>query len=193
MGGFVVSAFADAHPARTASVLLVDGGMPLPAPPPGVTPQQVLAATIGPAAQRLEMTFRDAAAYLDFWRVHPALGEDWSPQVEDYLTYDLVGEPPTCRSSVSLDAVRDDSADLVDGELAAAWATRLPAGTVFLRAPGGMMGEPGGLYPADLVAGHARDFPAVDFRDVPDVNHYTIVMAQRGARAVAGAVLEQLG
>jgi hypothetical protein len=28
---------------------------------------------------------------------------------------------------------------------------------------------------------------------VPDVNHYTIVMAKRGARAVAGAVLEQLG
>jgi pimeloyl-ACP methyl ester carboxylesterase len=193
MGGFVASAFASAHPDRTSSVLLVDGGLPLPDPPPGATPEQVLAATIGPAAQRLQMTFGDVAAYLDFWRQHPALGDDWSAQVEEYLAYDLVGRPPECRSSVSVAAVRDDSTDLVDGRLAAERAAALPAGTIFLRAPGGMMGEPGGLYPADLVAGHARDFPAVDFRDVPDVNHYPIVMAKRGARAVAGAVLEQLG
>lgn len=192
MGGFVAAAFAEAHPDRTAGVLLVDGGLPLPPPPPGMTPDQALAATLGPAAERLGMTFADAAAYLDYWREHPALSPAWSPDIEAYLAYDLTGEPPQCRTSVSLDAVRDDSVDLLDGVDAASRATSLPAGTLFLRAPNGMLGEPGGLYSEDLVARNADAFPGVEVRQVDDVNHYTIVMAPRGARIVASALMERL-
>ncbi|HET8561000.1 MAG TPA: alpha/beta fold hydrolase [Marmoricola sp.] len=188
MGGFVVTAFAAAHPDRTAGVLLVDGGLPLAAPPPGVTPEQALAATIGPAAARLEMTFADRAAYLDFWRPHPALRDAWSADVEDYLGYDLVGEPPHCRSSVSLEAVRDDSADLLEAEANARRAAALPAGTVFLRAPAGLMAEPGGLYSPELTREHAATYPQVSIRDVEDANHYTIVMSDVGARGLAAAI-----
>lgn len=193
MGGFVVSCFAAAHPDRVASVLLVDGGLPLPEPPAGLSPDEVVAATIGPAAQRLEMTFADTGTYLDFWRDHPALGPAWSPEVAAYFAYDLVGDPPSCRSSVSLAAVRDDSVDLLDTMPVAERVRALPAGTTFLRATHGMMGDPGGLYPRDLVEQHAADFPQLRIRDVDDTNHYTLVMSEPGARTVAAALTGSTG
>ncbi|MGZ4483653.1 MAG: alpha/beta fold hydrolase [Nocardioidaceae bacterium] len=188
MGGFVVAAFAARHPERTASVLLVDGGLPLQAPPPGLTPQEVLAAVIGPAAQRLTMTFASTEAYFDYWRDHPALGPAWSDAVEDYLAYDLTGAPPERRSSVSLDAVAEDSADLMDLDTVATRAKGLPAGTVFLRAPAGLMAEPGGLYPPTLMAEHEREFAHLDLREVAGVDHYSILLGAPGAAAVSAAL-----
>ena len=97
------------------------------------------------------MTFPTPADYLDFWRPHPALRRRVDAEVEDYLTYDLDGD----RSSVSLDAVRDDSAGLLDPDAAARRVRRrCRTGTVFLRAPSGMLGDPGGLYPAEAVEQH---------------------------------------
>ena len=188
MGAFVAAAFVEAQPERAEQVLLVDGGLPLPAPPEGMTPEQVLAATIGPAADRLRMTFADKDAYFDFFRPHPALGPAWSEGLEDYLAYDLQGEPPECRSRVSIDAVRDDSADLLDMETVGRRATALPEGTLFLRAPAGLMAEPGGLYPPELVEHHAAAYPNLTLRDVEGTNHYTIVMGDVGAQAIAEAL-----
>lgn len=190
MGGFVAATFAAEHPDRVASVLLVDGGLPLPPPPEGMTPEEVVAATIGPAAKRLSMTFADTEAYLGFWRDHPALAEHWTPEVTDYFAYDLVGEPPHCRSSVTAESVREDSIDLLDVGAIDARIGKLPAGTVFLRAESGLMGEPGGLYPAELARRHAASYPSLVMRDVPGVNHYTLVMVDEGASVVAAAIGE---
>ncbi|HET7387830.1 MAG TPA: alpha/beta hydrolase [Nocardioidaceae bacterium] len=192
MGGFVVSEFARRHPDRVAGVVLIDGGLPLPAVPEGVTPEQALAATIGPAADRLTMTFASRAAYLDFWRDHPAVGPAWSPAIEDYLTYDLVGDPPECRSCVSLEAVTDDSRDLLDPAMVETAARALPAGSVFLRAPAGLLAEPGGLYPPDLFAAHRESYPELDLREVEDVNHYTVVLGD-GAKTVSETLQEVAG
>jgi lipase len=186
MGGFVAAALAAGHPDRVAGTVLVDGGLPFPPPPAGTTPEQVLAATIGPAAARLTMTFPTVEDYLDFWRPHPAFAGAWTPELEAYLAYDLDGD----RSSVSVDAVREDSADLLDADVTGARVAALPAGTTFLRAPYGMLGDPGGLYPAELVAAHTAAYPRLRVRDVPDVNHYTIVMGRQGATAVADAADE---
>ena len=186
MGGFVVAAFAHRHPDRCAGVVLVDGGLPLPPLPEGVTAEQALAATIGPAAARLEMTFPSPEAYLDYWRPHPAVGPLWSPELEDYLLYDLDGD----RSSVSLAAVRDDSADLLDHELTTTWARSLPDGTPFLRAPLGLMAGPGGLYAEAVAEQLRRDFPGVRMADVAGLDHYAIVFAPDGAKAIAAAVDE---
>ncbi len=189
MGGFVATAFTARHPGRASGTVLVDGGLPLPAPPVGTTPEEALNATIGPAARRLTMTFASPADYLDFWRPHPAFAGAWSAELEAYLAYDLEGD----RSSVSLAAVRDDSEGLLDAAAAAGWADALPPGTPFLRAPYGMLGEEGGLYPAWLVEEHRGRFPGVEVRDVPGTNHYTVVMGARGAGAVAEALEEVLG
>ncbi|WP_179665561.1 alpha/beta fold hydrolase [Nocardioides panaciterrulae] len=193
MGGFVATTFAAEHPDRVASVLLVDGGLSLPPMPPGLSPEETVAAVIGPAAQRLSMTFADTEAYLDFWRRHPALGPDLSQEVADYFAYDLVGDPPECRSSVTVESVREDSIDLLDTAAIDARVGKLATGTVFLRAQNGMMGEPGGLYPAELARQHASSYPNLDVRDVAGVNHYTVVMGDQGAAVVAAAIEESAG
>jgi pimeloyl-ACP methyl ester carboxylesterase len=184
MGGFVAAAFVAGHARRTTGTVLVDGGLPFPPLPEGVTTEQALSATIGPAAARLTMTFPSTEAYLDYWRPHPALAGHWTRELEAYLAYDLDGD----RSSVSLDAVREDSEDLLGPGRSATWAERLPDGTLFLRAPRGMMDDAGGLYAEALVEQHRRSYPGVVLRDVPDTNHYTVVMSEPGAQAVADAL-----
>ena len=87
--------------------------------------------------------------------------------------------------------MRDDSAGLLDADGAARTrGRRCRTGTVFLRAPAGMLGDPGGLYPAEAVARAPAGLPGLVARDVPGTNHYTIVMARAGARAVADALDE---
>jgi len=193
MGAFVAAAFADRHPDRTAALTLLDGGLPLPAPPAGTTPEQALAATIGPAATRLTMTFRSPQDYLDYWRPHPAFADDWGPAVEDYLVYDLVGKPPALHSSVSLSAVEEDSRDLMDPWVVDRRGQQAPSGTVFLRAGYGLLAEPGGLYPPELAADHARRYPNLEFRHAEDVNHYTLLLGVGGATVVAKLLTEVAG
>lgn len=186
MGGFVATEFVARHGDRAAGTVLVDGGLPFPALPEGTTAEQALNDTIGPAARRLTMTFATPEDYLAFWRPHPAFAGHWTPEVEAYLSYDLDGD----RSSVSLDAVRDDSQGLLNADAAARAARALPTGTLFLRAPRGMLDDPGGLYPLALVEEHLTTYPGIEARDVAGTNHYTIVMSDRGARAVAEALTD---
>ena len=168
MGGFVVTATAARHPSRVASVLLVDGGVPLGLPP-GMDVDTALLATIGPAMQRLSMTFPDVETYLDFFRGNPALGRYWSADIETYVRRDWTGTGSSCR----LDAVRTDATDML---------TR-PAPHAFplLWAPRGLQDEEGGLYEQGRLSG-------LDAELVPDVNHYTILLGG-GASRVAGRIL----
>lgn len=183
MGGFVAAAFAATHPDRLARLVLVDGGVPFPLPS-GTTPAEATAAVLGPALARLSMRFDDLGAYRDFFRAHPAIGPLWDEDVERYVDHDFADG----RSSVRADAVAEDSAQLYeDGPVTAAWA-RLAGPVAFLRAPGGMLGAPPGLYPPDVLARWAATHPALEVRDVDGVDHYSIVLGPVGAAAVAAVV-----
>ena len=185
MGGFVAVAFAARHPDRVARLVLVDGGVPLPRPA-GVSAQDALTAVLGPAAARLSMTFDSAEAYRDFFRRHPAVGPLWNDDVERYVDYDLAGG----RSSVSYEAVAADSAELgEDGPVVAAWE-RIHQNVPFLRAPRGLLADPPGLYPPDVLAAFVAGHPNVEARDVEDVDHYGITLSDRGAEAVVSALVD---
>lgn len=187
MGAFAALVFGLRHPDRTDATVLVDGGLPLVLPP-GLSVED----TLGPAAQRLTMEFADRAAYRQLWKAHPALAGAWNADIEAYVDYDLVGEAPRLHSSASREAMAVDSADLFGtGAIAAALAA-LPAGTPLLTAPRGLLdAEP--LYsPGDLARWQAR-LPGIAVSEVPDVNHYTIVMGGRGAAAVAAMVAAVTG
>jgi pimeloyl-ACP methyl ester carboxylesterase len=159
----------------------------------GVTGPFSMAAVIGPALQRLRMTFPSTAAYLDYWRQHPALAGDWNAYCEDAYTYDLEGEEPALRSGVREAAVLADADSqlLRDDIPAALRALRHPA--LLLRAPAGMLGAQPGLYPDAWLAGWQGRVAGLRSVLVPDVNHYTILLTERGARAVARQVREELG
>ena len=79
--------------------MLVDGGSPFEIPP-GVDPDDAIAAVLGPAMARLDMTFEDRGAYRAFWQQHPAFAGIWSTEVDAHVQHDLVGEEPEMRSAV---------------------------------------------------------------------------------------------
>jgi lipase len=218
MGAFVALVATHLYPDRFSDLLLVDGGLPL-AMPPGISREDLLAATLGPAMSRLSMTFPDRATYLEFWKAHPAFaGDQWSEAVADYAAYDLTGTEPDLRPSTALEAVRQDSMDLYGGGVVmealealqaletvpepatargeTAAAVDLPPdpskrrrNVSLLTAPRGLLNEVPGLYSPEALGGWTARLPAVTMQEVPDVNHYTIVMGASGASAVAGELL----
>lgn len=191
MGGFVGVVMADRHPDRVSRLLLVDGGLPL-AVPDGLTADEVISYVLGPTAERLAMRFAEVEDYYDFWRRHPAFAHDWSPALEDYLAYDLVGEEPELRPATSYDVMSCDTVDLNTGTALAGALGRLRHPTLLLTAPRGLLDESPGLYEADRLAAMLEGFDLIDSREVADVNHYTITMGERGATAVAAAVEGEL-
>jgi pimeloyl-ACP methyl ester carboxylesterase len=189
MGAYVVARLAVDHPERVAGLVLVDGGLAIPGSD-GVDPQVFLDAFVGPAVARLRQRFASRADYLDFWRAHPAcvdtgIGEE---DLAAYADYDLVGDLPELRSSVSEEAVRGDAAELHTIALAAHELT-VPA--VLLQAPRGLLNGPDPMVPLDAANAWADEAPGRrTVVPVPDVNHYSIVLgpgAPHVARAIAGA------
>jgi pimeloyl-ACP methyl ester carboxylesterase len=186
MGAYVATVAATTHPDRFPSVVLVDGGIALPLPD-GVDPDAMLAGVLGPALARLEMTFDSRGSYHGFWRDHPALAEPgaWNADTEAWLDHDLAGEAPELRSSASLEAVRFDGTELlVDPEVGRAYR-RLTQPTVLLRAPRGLLNQVPPLLPDELIDPLRPTWPLRLEMLVENTNHYSIVLAPRGAQAVA--------
>lgn len=181
MGGFVAVVLAHRHPELVQSVVLVDGGLPFAPSEQGTT-----LAGLTAIKQRLVTTFEDRAAYREYFRAHPAFARDWTPEVERYADHDLVSEPGT--PSARPEAVEADQLDIIEGT-ALAEALEAPAVPMrFLHTDRGFVDDPPGLYSAETVEHLRAAYPAVAFRFVPDVNHYTIVLSRRGASAVAEEV-----
>jgi pimeloyl-ACP methyl ester carboxylesterase len=187
LGAFIVAQFAAEHPERVASLVLVDGGLSTQIPP-DVDRQALVEAGLGPALARLKLTFDSLEAYLGWWRSHPAFagGQVKDEVLEPYAEHDLVGEAPELRSGVAEAAVRADAEDVFEMGLA---ANHLTVPATLLRAPRGLMNEDRPFQPAELARAWADTAPEQrGVIDVPDVNHYTLVMGARGAGVVAGAI-----
>lgn len=174
MGAFVAALAAARHPKRFPHVVLVDGGLGFPAPT-GTNIDELLQAVIGPAMDRLSMTFEDREAYLEFFRAHPAFASHWSPQLAAYVDRDLIGRSPELRSSCVLDAVRADGADVLsDPETLAAIHQPHVRGAL-LWAERGLLDEPQALYDPGRIAAAALDPDRMPARCIGDTNHYSIL------------------
>jgi lipase len=185
MGAFVMARLAAEWPERAGAVVLVDGGLRLPAAP-GAATDQVLDAVLGPALARLRMTFASPEEYVAFWQAHPAFAGRWTKDIEAYVRADLAGEPGALRSVVSEAAVRTDGADLLRDETTIGAVDRIRAPLRLLRAPRGLLDdEP--LIPSEVLAAFAAAHPDAVVEDVPAVNHYTITLGA-GAPTVAAAI-----
>jgi pimeloyl-ACP methyl ester carboxylesterase len=177
MGGYVVARLAAEAPGRLSAAVLVDGGLPLPRPP-DVDPDVLLAAVLGPSLARLDMTFSSTEDYRGFWQAHPAFASrPFTDDIADYVDYDLAppeagddGEP-AYRSRVSKEAVRGDGRDLLDGDGARKALESLTDPAVL-------------LWAADARA----LLPHLVVREVPDTNHYFILLGDREAELVAGEI-----
>ena len=189
LGAYIALLAADAHPQAFGALLLVDGGLPLPVPP-GADLDELLAASLGPALARLSERYPSPEAYVQFWRAHPALTGAWTSDVEQYVRYDLAGEPGSLRSRVVPEAARADGrALLASGERIATALERRDGPTSLLRAPSGMFGQPPGLIPDELVAHWQARLPTLAVQTVPKTNHYTILFDHVAAQTIAAQLV----
>jgi pimeloyl-ACP methyl ester carboxylesterase len=173
-----------------ARTVLVDGGLPTPLRA-GADPDAVLDATLGPAMARLSQSYPTVKAYVDFFRVHPALAKHWTPEIEEYVRYDAVGPDGSVRSRVVAEAVRQDGRWLLaeSAQIGAA-LKRITSPMVLLRAPRGLLDQPVGFIPAELAAAWGAQLPGLADELVDDCNHYTIVFDPRCVRVVTNRLIQ---
>jgi pimeloyl-ACP methyl ester carboxylesterase len=190
MGGFVSLVLAHRAPERVGRIILVDGGIPLDLPPElaALPVEELVTAVIGPALQRLDMTFESPEAYLEFWKPHPALAEDWNTYIEDHYRYDLVPAGDGFRSGVNKEAIlADGGSELKEPDVANALES-FSHETYLLRAERGLFNQVPPLYTDDYVAGWTAKLPTLREKLVADTNHYTIGLSEKGAAAIADVV-----
>jgi len=185
MGGFVAAMVGLRHPGRASSLVLVDGGFPFELPP-GVEPDDAIAAVLGPALARLDMTFADRGEYRAFWQQHPAFHGIWTNEVDAHVQHDLVGQEPEMRSACSKEAVQANGREFFSDEEIRTAFERVEVPKALLSAPRGLQNEEPGLYREERLSG-------VEHALVPDTNHYSILLGEAGAARVAAAILRAAG
>ncbi len=110
MGGFVAIELAASHPGRVKSLILVDGGFPMAAPP-GLT-REMLPAVFRDRLDRLDREWPSVREYAEFFVANTApLLDPADPLLLDYLTHDLVDR----RVRLSTEALVADAADIFFG------------------------------------------------------------------------------
>lgn len=191
MGAYVAAGVAAEHRERVAGLVLVDAGLPM-AVQEGTDPEQLLEATLGPALDRLHMTFQSTEQYLSFWHAHPAFHSSWNEDMEAYLRADIEGRPGAMHSVTSEDAVRLDSTALLLDESSRTALERADVPVELVRAERGLLDDDQVMVPDALLAPLLEARPDIRTELVEGVNHYTIVMGD-GAPRVAEAILRRLG
>ncbi|MGC3023317.1 alpha/beta fold hydrolase [Brevibacterium sp. FAM 24630] len=221
MGGFVAMTLAGTTKSTAAGTeaadrfrgpVLIDGGLPLPAgQPSGGAPvddlndedldtDDLIAAVLGPAAERLSMSFGSIEEYLAFFAAHPAFVDGLDTVATESFVYDLAAkDDDSFQPSTSIEAMQADSADMYTGSAyQSALETimgddRAQAEVVFLFAERDLVAAEPGLYPPELTADYARKWPHMSVIDVQGTNHYDILLTEVGIDACADAVNSRLG
>lgn len=183
MGAYVAMCCAERRPADVAGLVLVDGGLALPLPD-GMSPQEALDATIGPAIARLRHVWSDRVAYRTMWSEHPAFADGLTPEIERYVLSDLEPCEGGFRSTVSEEAVRFDGEELLTDDEVRGLLDRRSEPAIVVRAETGIMATPPPLLPAELI----DRYPQHDWRTVAGTNHYDVLIGEAGAAAVAQAL-----
>ena len=144
-------------------------------------------------ASRLHLRFPSTEAYLDFWRDHPAFAEDWSPELERYLAYDLVpaGEEGL-RPATAYATTVEDTIDMNTTSTIADAVAALHRPATLVTVPRGLQNEEPGLYPERYLQGLLAANPAIVHERWPDFNHYTVVLSDAGAARLAALVRREL-
>jgi lipase len=186
MGCNIAARFAADHPDRTASVLLLDSGLPL------ISEKSVNDGTPG-LFDRFEATFATSEDYMAYWRKHPALKSAWDEDIEAFARCDFVEDEAGVRCAVNVNVVLADVADLTFDGVSWRAVTRVRAPVRLMRSERGMYDdEP--LIPLPALEEFLQAHPNVTAELIPDVNHFTLLIGDgHGPRRVAETVAELAG
>jgi pimeloyl-ACP methyl ester carboxylesterase len=183
MGGFVAVELATAYPNRVKSLILVDGGFPVAAPP-GLTPD-ALPVVFRDRLARLDREWPSVRDYAEFFVAQTApLLDPADPLLLDYLAHDLAGR----RVRLSAEALIADAADIFFGT--SKWRQlQVPARLLTAEWSTGPDSTP--AYPAGAAAAFRDALDAlVTVRPVAGVDHAASIMTTTGARATAELIAE---
>ena len=188
MGAWVASQFGILFSDRAKRIVLVDGGLEIPAPP-GLADDKIAEAVVGPSLSRLDRRFKTQLDYVNYWKAHPALTDHWDDSMGPPLSYELEETQDGLRARLNPAAVAVSGRDItVDRELdSAASKTQLPLHIIVVGR--GTADEKGGMIPlaSALKAAASNSNITVDFFE--DVNHYTLILGD-GSKRVAAALAD---
>lgn len=188
MGGYVAVLMAARHPDRVVTVGLCDGGVALPLPD-GIDPDEMLKATLGPTFERLDRVFESLDAFMDFWRAHPALADDWNDAIDAYVRYDALQTPDGVRTKVLKDSIVADGRDLLLNTDVHTCIKDISCPVWLLRAPRGLLNQPTPLISDETLALWRGDrLPQLTDEMLEGVNHFTLFLGARGAKAIADRI-----
>lgn len=182
MGGFVAVEMAHRYPARVKSLVLIDGGFPMAAPP-GLT-RAALPKLFADRLGRLGQPWESLDAYLDFFVSHTApLLDRADPLLRDYLSHDL-REGMVALSAPAL--LSDAESIFFDAN---PWQS-LSCPIRFLHAQWSIGANSAPGYPAEAVSRYRHKVETSRFLD--GVDHAGTIMTSKGAAATAELIREAL-
>jgi lipase len=189
MGAHVAARLSAEQPHRAAALVLVDGGLPRAAPIEATGAEVDDDESPG----RTETPCKSPDEFLAGWRAHPAFERAWDDDVEAYARYDMAEDGPSARCVVCQEAVMADGFDFVFDGVTRGAVSRVRAPIRLLRAPRGPLDDDCPVIPRAYLENFAVDHPHVDVENVPETNHYSLVLGNspgpaRVAAAIEGAI-----
>ena len=180
LGAVIALYVAALYPTRVQKLVMLDAGGKIPAD---------TAQAIGASVARLGTTYPSLDAYLDAMRRLPMI--QWNTFWEQYFRYDAqVHSDGQVTSRVSKTAIEEENAVL--------FMTRtedLPhfvkQPTLIVRATVGLLGVDRGLIlPAEEAQRLLQIMPASQLVEIPDANHYTMMLAEQLPLAITAFLAE---
>jgi lipase len=187
LGAHVAARLSAEHPDRAAALVLLDGGLPRPAPIHGSEGDDD---SPDPTPGRGGKPCGSCDEYLAGWRAHPAFAGAWDDDVDAYARYDMADDGRAVRCAVSEQAVMADVFDLMFDGVTRKAITRVGTPIRLLRAPRGPLDDDRAVIPEDYLDEFVADHPHVEVEHVPDTNHYTLLLGNSPGPARVAAAIE---
>jgi pimeloyl-ACP methyl ester carboxylesterase len=182
-GAYVAVELAARAPELVAALVLVDGGYP--PLPPGVNGRAFADWAMAPSLTWIRQTHASDAAFLESWRAMPALAGTRRDWLDRFVAHDTGGAAGAVRSKVDEAAVIAAYYDMVDVGAIEERLARVTVPLTLVRAEWGAADALPPIVPDEVVAAVRRRVRHASVVTVAGANHYTIVLAERGAKVVA--------
>ncbi len=178
LGAAIALEFAARYPARTAGLILLDGGGQL-----SEEQMNKVLRGIKPTVDRVGKVFADFQEYIAPLKNSPVL-QPWNQALENCYWYEVQNDSEGVKSRMRPENIQEELENLSETDLRETYE-KISCPVLILRATQGMLQEDDLLLPRDVTETMLRMIPDARVEDVPGMNHYTIVFQPSPERTTA--------